>query len=64
MHICIKAYEEAKRRLQLESEDKKKIIPELRKKSRREYLGKRGHDKLDDLEAEVQDEEYLFGGME
>ncbi|KAK7488061.1 hypothetical protein BaRGS_00020652 [Batillaria attramentaria] len=58
-----KAYEEAKRRLEMEAEDRKKIIPELRKKSRREYLGKRATDKQEDLEAEVQDEEYLFGDM-
>ncbi|KAI0227759.1 putative pre-mRNA-splicing factor ATP-dependent RNA helicase mog-4 [Lamellibrachia satsuma] len=56
-----KAYEEAMKRLQLESEDRKKVIPELRKKSRREYLKKRQHDKLEDLEQELQDEEYYFG---
>ena len=49
------------KRLQLESEDRKKVIPELRKKSRREYLKKRQHDKLEDLEQELQDEEYYFG---
>ncbi|XP_076455055.1 pre-mRNA-splicing factor ATP-dependent RNA helicase DHX16-like [Babylonia areolata] len=57
-----KAYEEAKRRLEMEAEDRKKTIPDLRKKSRREYMKKRGADKLDDLEAEIQDEEFLFGG--
>ena len=55
------AYEEAKRRLQMEAEDRKKAVPDIRKQSRREYLSKRGRDKLDDLDAEVQDEEFLFG---
>ncbi|KAL5012827.1 hypothetical protein ScPMuIL_011378 [Solemya velum] len=56
-----KAYEEAKKRLQMETEDRKKIIPELRKKSRMTYLGKRQVDKLEELEADVADEDYLFG---
>ena len=55
------AYEEAKKRLQMESEDRKRIIPEIRKKSRQQYLKKRQDDKLQDLEAELEDEEYLFG---
>lgn len=57
------AYEEAKRRLQMETEDRRRVVPELRKKSRREYLKMRGVNKLDDLEAEVEDEKYLFGDM-
>ncbi|XP_070177312.1 pre-mRNA-splicing factor ATP-dependent RNA helicase DHX16-like isoform X2 [Littorina saxatilis] len=57
-----KAYEEAKRRLEMEAEDRKKAVPDIRKRSRRDYLAKRGQDKLDDLDAEVQDEEFLFGG--
>ena len=36
-------------------------IPELRKKSRREYLAKREREKLEELEAEIADEEELFG---
>lgn len=35
-------------------------LPELRKQSRREYLSKREQEKLEDLEAEIIDEEYLF----
>ncbi|KAL0174808.1 hypothetical protein M9458_030776, partial [Cirrhinus mrigala] len=35
-------------------------IPELRKQSRWEYLTKREQEKIDDLEAEIKDEEYLF----
>ncbi|OCT66226.1 pre-mRNA-splicing factor ATP-dependent RNA helicase DHX16 [Xenopus laevis] len=55
-----KAYEEAQKRLKLAEEDRKQMIPELRKKSRREYLNKREKEKLEDLEAEIADEEYLF----
>lgn len=60
----IQAYEEARKRLEMEAKDRRKIIPELRKKSRRDYLKKRNVDKLDDLEAELMDEDYLFGEME
>ncbi len=35
-------------------------LPELRKQSRRQYLGKREQEKIDDLEAEIKDEEFLF----
>ena len=59
--VPLQAYEEAMRRLQLESEDRLRVIPELRKKSRREYLKKRQHDKLEDLEQELEEEEYFFG---
>ncbi|XP_028656562.1 pre-mRNA-splicing factor ATP-dependent RNA helicase DHX16 [Erpetoichthys calabaricus] len=55
-----KAYEEAQKRLKMADEDQKKMVPELRKKSRRDYLGKREAEKLEDLEAEIVDEEYLF----
>ncbi|MBV99006.1 putative pre-mRNA-splicing factor ATP-dependent RNA helicase DHX16, partial [Eschrichtius robustus] len=40
------------------------LVPELRKKSRREYLAKREREKLEDLEAELVDEEFLFGDVE
>ncbi|XP_066437664.1 pre-mRNA-splicing factor ATP-dependent RNA helicase DHX16 isoform X2 [Eleutherodactylus coqui] len=55
-----KAYEEAQKRLKMAEEDRKQMIPELRKKSRRDYLGKREKEKLEDLEAEIADEEYFF----
>lgn len=61
--LSLQAYEEAKKRLQLENEDRQKVLPELRKKSRRDYLEKRRKDKLDDLEMEVQEEEYFFEGQ-
>ncbi|XP_053376709.1 pre-mRNA-splicing factor ATP-dependent RNA helicase DHX16-like [Mercenaria mercenaria] len=56
-----RAHEEAQKRLHLETEDRKKIVPEIRKKSRRDYLKKRHVVKLEELEADVHDEEYLFG---
>ncbi|KAM5263648.1 pre-mRNA-splicing factor ATP-dependent RNA helicase DHX16 isoform 1-T1 [Ctenodactylus gundi] len=59
-----KAYEEAQKRLKMAEEDRKAMVPELRKKSRREYLAKREKEKLEDLEAELADEEYLFGDVE
>ncbi|KAK2492243.1 hypothetical protein MC885_006627 [Smutsia gigantea] len=59
-----KAYEEAQKRLKMAEEDRKAMVPELRKKSRREYLAKREREKLEDLEAELADEEFLFGDIE
>ncbi|XP_031203109.1 pre-mRNA-splicing factor ATP-dependent RNA helicase DHX16 [Mastomys coucha] len=56
--------EEAQKRLKMAEEDRKAIVPELRKKSRREYLAKRAREKLEDLEAELADEEVLFGDVE
>lgn len=55
-----KAYEEAQKRLKMAEEDQRKMLPELRKQSRRQYLSKREQEKLEDLEAEIKDEEYLF----
>ncbi|KAM7383051.1 hypothetical protein PAMP_002737 [Pampus punctatissimus] len=55
-----KAYEEAQKRLKMAEDDQKNLLPELRKHSRWEYLKKREEEKLEDLEAEIIDEEYLF----
>lgn len=55
-----KAYEEAQKRLKMDEDDKRNMLPELRKRSRWEYLKKREAEKLEDLEAEIKDEEYLF----
>ncbi|XP_063851586.1 pre-mRNA-splicing factor ATP-dependent RNA helicase DHX16-like [Scylla paramamosain] len=55
-----KAFEEAARRLQLEKEDRTKALPKLRVESRRKYLVKRKDDKIRELEADIQDDEYLF----
>ncbi|XP_071276536.1 pre-mRNA-splicing factor ATP-dependent RNA helicase DHX16 isoform X4 [Agelaius tricolor] len=56
-----KAYEEAQKRLKMAEEEQRALIPELRKRSRREYLAKREREKLEELEQEIQDEELLFG---
>nr|KAF6336863.1 hypothetical protein mMyoMyo1_012069 [Myotis myotis] len=58
-----KAHEEAQKRLKMAEDDRKAMVPELRKKSRREYLAKREREKLEDLEAELADEEFLFGDV-
>lgn len=55
-----KAFEEAARRLQLEKEGRTKALPKLRVESRRKYLVKRKDDKIRELEADIQDDEYLF----
>lgn len=55
-----KAYEEAQKRLKMAEDDQRNMLPELRKRSRWEYLKKREAEKLEDLEAEIKDEEYLF----
>ena len=44
--------------------DRRKMIPELRKSSRRDYLKKREVDKLEELEADIADDEYLFSSAE
>jgi len=55
-----KAYEEAAKRLAQEAEDREKMLPELRKESRRAYLSKRKEDKIQELEADILDDEFLF----
>lgn len=55
--------EEAAKRLKLEKEDRRKVIPELRKESRREYLKKREPEKLAEIEQEILDEEYLWNDV-
>jgi pre-mRNA-splicing factor ATP-dependent RNA helicase DHX16 len=59
-----KLFEDAAKRLKLEKEDRKKVIPEIRKESRKEYLKKREPEKLAELEQEIQDEEYLFSNVQ
>uniref|UniRef100_A0A3Q3FH54 Pre-mRNA-splicing factor ATP-dependent RNA helicase DHX16 n=1 Tax=Kryptolebias marmoratus TaxID=37003 RepID=A0A3Q3FH54_KRYMA len=55
-----KAYEEAQKRLKMAEDDQRNMLPELRKRSRWDYLKKREAEKLEDLEAEIVDDEYLF----
>ena len=46
--------------MQLEEQDRKNIIPKLRIDSRRKYLEKRKDEKVEELEADIRDDEYLF----
>ena len=55
-----RAYEEAKKRLEQEAMDKEKIIPDLRKESRYRYLKERKAKKIDQLEDDIKDDEFLF----
>nr|XP_039251809.1 pre-mRNA-splicing factor ATP-dependent RNA helicase DHX16-like [Styela clava] len=59
-----KAYKEAKKRLEIADANDSKILQDLRKKSRREYLKKREEDKLQELEGDIYDEEHFFAGEE
>ncbi len=56
-------FEEAAKRLQLEKEDRKKVVPDIRKESRKEYLKKREPEKLAELEQAIMDEEYLWSDV-
>ena len=58
-----KMMEEAAKRLKLEKEDRKKVIPELREQSRQIYLKTREEQKLEELEQEIRDEEYLWADV-
>lgn len=60
-YFCCQAFEEAKKRLQQETEDRKVVVPELRKQSRYDYLKKRQSDKMEDLALEIEEENYFFG---
>lgn len=55
-----RGFEEAAKRLKLETEDRDNIMPHLRIQSRRKYLEKRKEDKVAELEADILDDEYLF----
>ncbi|XP_052899271.1 pre-mRNA-splicing factor ATP-dependent RNA helicase DHX16 [Anopheles moucheti] len=55
-----RGYADAAKRLKLETEDREKLLPQLRVQSRRQYLEKRKEDKVAELEADIRDDEYLF----
>eukprot|EP00054_Salpingoeca_dolichothecata_P026405 m.188634 g.188634 ORF g.188634 m.188634 type:complete len:1056 (-) comp25647_c0_seq3:133-3300(-) len=57
------AFQEAKRRAELEKEDRRKVIPHIKDRARQEYLKKRTKSKVEMLEQEIQDEEFLFQGQ-
>jgi pre-mRNA-splicing factor ATP-dependent RNA helicase DHX16 len=55
-----RAFEEAAKRLAAEAENKEKLLPDLRKDSRRKYLTKRKGDKIMELQDDIADDEFLF----
>ncbi|KAM7535766.1 hypothetical protein Aperf_G00000095043 [Anoplocephala perfoliata] len=57
-------FEEDLKRLERGELTREELVEELKKKSRWEYLKKRQLDKLQDLEAEIRDEEEFFGEEE
>ena len=59
-----KVMEEAAKRLRLEKEDRKKVVPKLRVESRQVYLKTREEQKLAELELEIKDEQAMFGDEE
>lgn len=58
-----KAMEEARKSLNVAAADRKKMVPELRVRSRRDYLKKRRGDKLDEVRGDIEDEDYLFSDL-
>jgi len=59
-----KAFREAKKRLQLEEEDRRRIMPELRHEARKEYVRKRKAEKMEQLAEEIRDDELIFDDSE
>jgi pre-mRNA-splicing factor ATP-dependent RNA helicase DHX16 len=50
----------AAKRIAMEAENREKLLPDLRKESRRKYLSKRKEDKLMELQDDIMDDEFLF----
>ena len=59
-----KGYEDAKQRLDTELEERRKQLPELRKQARHRYAIDRRKRKMDELEEDIQDAEYLYDGAD
>ena len=59
-----KDYKDAKQRLDSEMEEKKRQLPELRKQARHKYAIDRRKRKIDELEDDIQDAEYLYEGSD
>ncbi|CAI7793031.1 unnamed protein product, partial [Closterium sp. NIES-54] len=60
-HACTNSSEALRRRE--EAEQQRELMPSLREISRQEYLSKREAKKLQELEDELVDEEYLFSDV-
>ncbi len=57
-----KALKEARQRQEMDTASREALIPQLRETARQKYLQERRVVKVDELAAEIADEEYLFGG--
>lgn len=55
-----KAFEEARKRLQMEEKDKKSLIPNLRERARKDYVEKRTREKVDSLREGIREDERMF----
>ena len=55
--------EEERRGKHASAEERDALLPDLRKVSREEYLKKREASKLDELKDMIEDEKYLFDGV-
>jgi pre-mRNA-splicing factor ATP-dependent RNA helicase DHX16 len=56
--------EEERRGVHKTAEERDALMPDLRKVSREEYLKKREAQKLDELKDMIEDEKFLFDGVE
>lgn len=54
--------DEIKKRQELANADRKKLVPMLREQARQEYLKDRQATKVDALEEDIADEEFIFAG--
>ena len=59
-----KGYEDAKQRLDSELEERRKQLPELRKHARHRYAVDRRKRKMEELEEDIHDTEYLYDGTD
>uniref|UniRef100_A0A7M5UD86 RNA helicase n=2 Tax=Clytia hemisphaerica TaxID=252671 RepID=A0A7M5UD86_9CNID len=55
-----KAYDEAKKRLQMEEKDRRSLIPNLRDRARKDYVMKRKGEKVESLKEELDEDEKMF----
>ena len=59
-----KDYKDTRHRLDSEMEEKRKQLPELRKQARHKYAVDRRKRKMDELEDDIEDAEYLYEGTD
>eukprot|EP00210_Caulerpa_lentillifera_P006915 g6612.t1 len=56
--------QEANRRNYTSRDEKESLVPKLREYSRQEYLGKREDQKIQELRDMIEDEQFLFSGVQ